>query len=105
MPGYACDFIKDDEVWKIWHLINFPVFYADCDKGWAEGGEHYSRKPGAIKPRPAELQPDGVLPPTVMMVILIGWIPLDLRNIASSIINNLFAILFLALCNLYVTLL
>jgi hypothetical protein len=59
---YANDFIKEDGKWKIWHFNNFLNFYADYDKGWVEGGEHYSRQPGAVRPFPPELQPDGPSP-------------------------------------------
>lgn len=38
---YACDFIKEDGKWKIWHFTNILTFYADYDKGWTGGGEHF----------------------------------------------------------------
>jgi hypothetical protein len=33
---YACDFIKEDGKWKIWHLFCFLTFNADYDKCWTE---------------------------------------------------------------------
>jgi len=60
---YACDFIKEDGAWKIWHFNNFLTFYVDYDKSWAEAGDHYIRRPGSIRQVPAEFKPDG--PPTI----------------------------------------
>jgi hypothetical protein len=56
---YANDFIKEDGEWKLWHFNNFLTFYADFEKSWAEGGEHYTRRAGSIQPFPPEFQPDG----------------------------------------------
>jgi hypothetical protein len=33
---YACDFIKEDGNWKIWHLFNFTVFQTKYEKSFAE---------------------------------------------------------------------
>ena len=56
---YACDFVKEDGAWKIWHYNNFLTFFSDYNKSWAEGGEHYTRQKGSIIPLPPEFQPDG----------------------------------------------
>jgi hypothetical protein len=56
---YACDFVKEDKEWKIWHYNNFLTFFSDYNKSWAEGGEHYSRIKGAEIPFPSEFSPDG----------------------------------------------
>jgi hypothetical protein len=55
---YACDFIKEDGEWKLWHFNHFLTFFADYDKSWAEGGEHYTRKPDFKISMPVELAPD-----------------------------------------------
>jgi hypothetical protein len=56
---YACDFIKEDGEWKLWHLKNFLVFFAEYHKSWVEeGGEHYLRRPPLKTPLPK-----GALPP------------------------------------------
>jgi hypothetical protein len=39
---YAADFIKEDGVWKLWHVNIFLTFFADFYKSWAEGGAHPS---------------------------------------------------------------
>lgn len=36
---YACDFIKEEGEWKIWHLNCFLTFSSDYYKSWAEGGD------------------------------------------------------------------
>jgi hypothetical protein len=56
---YACDFINEDGQWKLWHWNNFLTFFCEFDKGWAEGGEHYTRQPGKEIPLPAGFGPDG----------------------------------------------
>ena len=56
---YACDFVKEDGVWRLWHLNNFLLFFAEYDKSWVEGGEHYTRRTGEIRAFPPEWQPDG----------------------------------------------
>lgn len=33
---YAADFIKEDGVWKIWHMRLYPLFLAPYDKPWTE---------------------------------------------------------------------
>lgn len=33
---YAVDFIKEDGVWKIWHMRLFPLFKCDYHKSWAD---------------------------------------------------------------------
>jgi hypothetical protein len=57
---YACDFVEENGEWKLWHYNNFLTLFADYDKSWAEGGEHYSRQPGAIIPFDPKCQPDGI---------------------------------------------
>ena len=59
---YACDFVKEDGQWKIWHFNNFLTFFAEYEKGWVEGGEHYTRRSGEIRQLPVEFSPNG--PPT-----------------------------------------
>jgi hypothetical protein len=56
---YACDFIKEDGVWRLWHLNNFLLFFADFEKSWAEGGEHYTRRKGEVREFPSAWKPDG----------------------------------------------
>jgi len=56
---YACDFVKEDGQWKLWHWNNFLTFFAEYDKGWKEGGEHYTRRPGQEIALPPEFAPDG----------------------------------------------
>jgi hypothetical protein len=56
---YACDFIKEDGEWKLWHWNNFLTFFSEYHKGWLEGGEHYSRQSGAQISFPPEFKPDG----------------------------------------------
>jgi hypothetical protein len=36
---YACDFVKEDGVWKIWHLSCMLTFSGDYTNGWVEGGD------------------------------------------------------------------
>jgi len=56
---YACDFIKEEGQWKFWRMSNFLTFFADYEKSWAEGGEHYTRRPDFDLPRPDAMAPDG----------------------------------------------
>jgi hypothetical protein len=56
---YACDFVKEDGEWKLWHWNNFLTFFSEYDKGWKEGGEHYTRQKGQEQAFPVELAPDG----------------------------------------------
>lgn len=34
---YACDFIKDDGKWYIWHMASMMTFYSTFEKSWSEG--------------------------------------------------------------------
>jgi len=55
---YACDFIKEDGEWKIWHLKNFLVFFAEYHKSWVEaGGEHYLQRVNLGLPPPGGALP------------------------------------------------
>ena len=37
---YGIDFIKEDVVWKIWHLHVYPIFYTSYEKSWADVQEN-----------------------------------------------------------------
>lgn len=52
----GCDFIYENEAWKIWHLHIFPLFTAAYERSWTEAQDSpYSRNiPVALQPdRPA----------------------------------------------------
>lgn len=36
---YAVDFIKEDGVWKLWHMRLYPLYLAPYDGGWTESAE------------------------------------------------------------------
>ena len=36
---YGCDFIHEDDVWKIWHLHVYGLFMSPFDKSWVELGD------------------------------------------------------------------
>ncbi len=36
---YAVDFIKEDGVWKLWHMRLYPLFMAPYEGGWAKSSE------------------------------------------------------------------
>jgi hypothetical protein len=36
LAKYACDFVKEDGEWKIWHLHVCLTFRTPYDKGWVE---------------------------------------------------------------------
>lgn len=38
---YGCDFIYENETWKIWHLHVFELFTARYEKSWADGSVIY----------------------------------------------------------------
>jgi hypothetical protein len=40
---FACDFIKENGEWKIWHCFGFPSFNCDFYKSWAEEAEHAAK--------------------------------------------------------------
>jgi hypothetical protein len=54
---YACEFLKEDGIWRIWHLFTFLNFYAAYAKGWGAGGNHPAEISMANKP--AGLIPSG----------------------------------------------
>ena len=37
---YSIDFVKEDQVWKIWHLVANPVFIANYTEDWVETSKH-----------------------------------------------------------------
>lgn len=58
---YACDFLNEDEEWKIWHCFIFLTFFAPYHKGWMETGEHPSADQDmddAIPNAPFDMAPD-----------------------------------------------
>lgn len=36
---YGCDFIREDDGWKIWHLHVYGIFMTPYDKSWVEVGD------------------------------------------------------------------
>jgi hypothetical protein len=57
---YACDYIKEDGKWKIWHLHWFPTFEAEFEKGWL-----YESKDAILSVQGVELAPPDK-PPTYL---------------------------------------
>ena len=52
---YACDFIKEDEHWKIWHFYLYtPIIMCSYYKSWVDSPTF---RPGAGRKLPEELQP------------------------------------------------
>jgi hypothetical protein len=45
----AFDFIKEDDVWKIWHHHVYGGYYADYDKSWVDEPRDYPVYPGVDK--------------------------------------------------------
>jgi hypothetical protein len=60
---FACDFIKENGQWKIWHCIGFPSFYASFYKSWADGGEHVAKAVTTAAERGSD--GPGLFPPTI----------------------------------------
>jgi hypothetical protein len=57
---YACDFVREDGQWKIWHLHVYGIFFTPYEQPWTDtsNAETVLDPPGT----PAELGPDR--PPT-----------------------------------------
>ena len=36
---YGCDFIREDEGWRIWHLHVYGIFMSPIDKSWVDLGD------------------------------------------------------------------
>jgi hypothetical protein len=53
---YGCDFIKENEEWKIWHLFVFLTLYCHVGQDWAKGGEHDSVD--VVPNAPEDIRPD-----------------------------------------------
>ena len=54
---YEVEFIKEDGVWKLWHMILYPLFKTSFYKSWGEPGAE-TLKPGAYNPMTGQNNPD-----------------------------------------------
>jgi hypothetical protein len=53
---YGCDFIKENDEWKIWHLRVHGIFATPYDKSWVESQPQPGK--GGPPPLPPEAAPD-----------------------------------------------
>jgi hypothetical protein len=53
---YACDFIRDDDCWRIWHLAILGIFLAEYEKSWVEVNHQSEGLEWVTRPA---LEPDG----------------------------------------------
>jgi SnoaL-like domain len=54
---YGCDFIRENDEWKIWHLHVYGIFATPYDKSWVESAAATAGR-GGPPPMPAEFAPD-----------------------------------------------
>ena len=55
---YACDFLKEPEGWKIWHLHWYPTFRARYELGWVREQQAPFAPPGAATELPRSGRPN-----------------------------------------------